>query len=239
MIAALRQADREQRTAAIVLYVDSPGGSALASDLICQAVAACRTPVVAVMGEVAASGGYYVLARAAHIVASPYTLTGSIGVVVGKPVVAELENRQRLTAEPVGRDLALFASPHRPFSAAQRHWAETLMHETYDRFVAEVARGRGLEPSQVHDLARGRVWSGADAKRIGLIDDVGDLEAGVAAARRLGNLKDDAEVHTVGASIRQRRGLQFAADPADLLRHQWPFGQEAALTWMAPGITVV
>ncbi|HLS49433.1 MAG TPA: S49 family peptidase [Actinomycetaceae bacterium] len=238
IVAALRQADRDEGTKAIVLYINSPGGSALASDLISQAVAACRTPVVAVMGEVAASGGYYVATHADRIVASPYTLTGSVGVVVGKPVLRDLNARHGLNPETVGRDLALFASPHRPFSPKQRKWADTMMREIYDRFVGRVAEGRSLARERVEEIARGRIWSGGDARRIGLVDELGDFDTAVAAARRLAGTGDDAIVRPVTNGLNLLPVPEFASAPAAVLRDQWPFGKETALTWFDRGVTI-
>lgn len=243
VVAALRRAERDQLVKAIVLYVDSGGGSALASDVISRAVARCTKPVVAVMGEVAASGGYYLLAPADHVVASPFTLTGSIGVVVGKPVLAELNERIGRNPETVGRELALFASPNRPFSPAERAWAQRMMDEVYTRFVARVAAGRHLTPERVDELGRGRLWSGADAHERGLVDELGDLESAIAAARRLAELPEDAPVRSVSTS-RSLPGLpSFGKDPASnaaaaLLASVWPFGEERVLTWFDSAITV-
>lgn len=230
VVAALRKAEHDEHVGAVVLYVDSPGGSALASDVICRAVTRCTKPVVAVMGEVAASGGYYVLAQADHVVADPFTITGSIGVVVGKPVLAELDERHGLNPETVGRDTALFASPHRPFSAEQRAWAEKMMEEVYARFVDRVAAGRGLSRERVDELGRGRIWSGADAREVGLVDELGHLHEGVAAARRLAGLGADAPVRTVTPARTLPGVPTFARAPAGV-ENLWPFGSERVLTW--------
>ncbi len=243
VVAALRRAERDPLVKAILLYVDSGGGSALASDVIGRAVARCAKPVVAVMGEVAASGGYYVLAQADHVVASPFTLTGSIGVVVGKPVLEELNERIGRNPETLGRELALFGSSNRPFSDAERAWAERMMEEVYARFVARVAAGRRLTPERVNELGRGRLWSGSDAHEHGLIDELGDLHTGIAAARRLAGLPDDAPVRSepTGLSIPGLPG--FGRDPAEatasaLLTAVWPFGDERVLTWFDAAVTV-
>ncbi|WP_413450296.1 S49 family peptidase [Georgenia phoenicis] len=229
VVAALRRAEREEHVKAVVLYVDSPGGSALASDVVCRAVARSTKPVVAVMGEVAASGGYYVLAQADHVVADPYTITGSIGVVVGKPVLADLDERHGLNPETVGREAALFASPHRPFSAEQRAWAEKMMAEVYARFVERVATGRGLERERVDEIGRGRIWSGHDALGIGLVDELGHLHEGIAAARRLAGLGEDAPVRTVPTGPPLPGIPTFARGAA--AEALWPFGTEKVLTW--------
>ena len=237
VVAAVRRAERDERTKAIVLFVDSGGGSALASDLICRAVATSGKPVVAVMGEVAGSGGYYVLAQADHVVASPYTITGSIGVVVGKPVLTQFNERHGLNPEVVGRERALFASTARGFSAAERAWAERMMHEVYDRFVARVAAGRRLSTERVDEIGRGRIWSGRDALGIGLVDELGDLTAGIAAARRLAGLPEDAPVRTVGAGLAVP-GLPTFGRDAGALAGLWPFGSERVLTWLDRSVTI-
>src|SRR5699024_611725 len=157
----------------------------------------CGTPVVAVMGEVAASGGYYVLCQADHVLADPYTITGSIGVVAGKPVLTGLNERHGLNPETVGRETALFHSPHRAFSPAERAWAEKMMAEVYARFVDRVATGRSLSSERVDEIGRGRIWSGQDALGVGLVDGLGDLHDAVTMARRLAGLDADAPVRTV------------------------------------------
>jgi protease IV len=238
VVAALRKADRDEHTRAIVLYVDSPGGSALASDVVSRAVARCSKPVVAVMGEIAGSGGYYVLAQADHVVADPYTITGSIGVVVGKPVLTQFDDRHGLTPETVGRDRALFESPHRPFSDDERAWAEKMMDEVYARFVERVATGRRLSPERVDEIGRGRIWSGQDAREIGLVDELGDLDAGIAAARRLGGLDHDAPVRTVSAGPSVPGLPTFGKDAAGALGGLWPFGSEKVLTWFDRSVTI-
>ncbi|WP_205739552.1 S49 family peptidase [Georgenia sp. SYP-B2076] len=238
VVAALRRAQRDSHTKAVVLFVDSGGGSALASDVICRAVATLGKPVVAVMGEIAGSGGYYVLAQADRIVASPYTLTGSIGVVVGKPVLTQFNERHGLNPEVVGRERALFASTARGFSEDQRAWAERMMREVYDRFVQRVATGRGLSAERVDEIGRGRIWSGRDALGIGLVDELGDLDAGIAAARRLAALADDAPVRTVGAGLALPGAPTFAREGTAALADLWPFGQERVLTWLDRSVTI-
>ncbi|MFP5416655.1 MAG: S49 family peptidase [Actinomycetes bacterium] len=243
VVAALRRAERDEHVKAIVLAVDSGGGSALASDVIDRAVARCGKPVVAVMGEVAASGGYYVLARADHVVASPFTITGSIGVVVGKPVLTELNARIGRNPEAVGREPALFGSANRPFSEAERAWAEKMMDEVYGRFVARVAAGRQLSTERVDELGRGRIWSGADAHERGLVDELGDLHTALAAARRLASLPDDAPVRGATPEFMLPGMPTFGKDPVEaaasaLVAAVWPFGQERVLTWFDSAVTV-
>ena len=218
VVAALRRAAQDKTTRAVVLYVDSGGGSALASDLIWREVKVLREagkPVVAVMGSVAASGGYYVLAAASRVIASPYTLTGSIGVVSGKPVLEEFNRRQGLNPEGVTRhETGLTYSSARPFSAAQRELMERSIEEVYERFTRRVADGRGLSQERVNELGRGRIWSGQDALDLGLIDELGDLHTGVRRACELSGLPYGAAVWT--ATPKGRGPLpEFAQEAAD------------------------
>ncbi|NLI17193.1 MAG: peptidase [Actinomycetales bacterium] len=239
VVAALRKAERDEHVKAVVLYVDSGGGSALASDVIGRAVARSTKPVVAVMGEVAASGGYYVLVQARHVVASAFTITGSIGVVVGKPVLRDLNARIGRNPEAVGREAALFGSANTPFSDADRAWAERMMEEVYARFVTRVAAGRGLSRERVDELGRGRIWSGADALERGLVDELGDLHAGIVAARRLAGLPDDAPVRSVSTGFALPGVPSFGRDPVGaLVGAAWPFGEERVLTWYDPVVTI-
>ncbi|WP_424951954.1 S49 family peptidase [Deinococcus sp.] len=218
VVAALRRAGQDKATKAVVLYVDSGGGSALASDLIWREVKVLNEagrPVVAVMGGVAASGGYYVLTHARHVIASPYTLTGSIGVVSGKPVLEEFNRRQGLNPEGVTRhEAGLAYSSARPFSAAQRELMERSIAEVYDRFTLRVADGRGLSQERVNELGRGRIWSGQDALEHGLIDELGDLHTGVQRACELSGLPYGSPTWT--ATPKNRGPLpEFAQEAAD------------------------
>jgi protease-4 len=177
LTAAFRAAGRDDDVAAVVFRIDSPGGSYVASDLIRREVERFQRtgrPVVVSMGSVAASGGYFVALGADVIVASPGTLTGSIGVLGGKQVVRELLDKLgvRFGAVAEGEN-ALMASPRRAFSPAERGKLEEFLDRVYDDFVAKVAAGRGMSSQAVHDVARGRVWTGADAHERGLVDELG------------------------------------------------------------------
>lgn len=238
VVAALRHAKKDKQTKAIVLYVNSGGGSALASDLIWREVATSQKPVVAVMGEYAASGGYYVLTHARHVVASPYTLTGSIGVVSGKPVLREFNARHGLKPEPVGRERALMYSASRPFSEDEREHVKRGIAEVYERFVTRVAEGRKLSRERVNEIGRGRIWSGQDALDLGLIDELGDLHTGVVRARELAGLPHDAPTWNA-APARTGPFPEFVREAADAARLSvWPFGQERVLTWFDQEIRV-
>jgi protease-4 len=186
LVPALAAAAANDDVKAIVLRIDSPGGSPLASELIYLAVkaAAAKKPVVASMGAVAASGGYYIAAPATKIFAQPDTLTGSIGVVGGKLVIGGTLAKLGVTATEIGRGKrALLASPLRPWGADERQAVLALMQETYDRFKARVAEGRKLDRATVEKHAQGRVFTGAEAKARGLVDELGSLEDALAAAR--------------------------------------------------------
>ncbi|APR77426.1 Protease IV [Minicystis rosea] len=202
LVRALRAAASDGATAAIVLFVDSGGGSALASDLIWREVRRIRDekPIVAVMGAMAASGGYYVLAPATRVIAAPTTITGSIGVITGKLILSDLFARVGLNAEHVRRGrYALMLDPSRPLDHDERALLARGNTEIYDRFVARVAEGRKLGTERVNELGRGRVWSGMDAVELGLADELGDLETAIARARELAGLGPDAPVWDVPA----------------------------------------
>lgn len=191
----LAQLADDPSIAAVVLRVDSPGGSALASDLILRRVELLRErkPVVVSMSDVAASGGYYIAARATRIVAEPGTLTGSIGVITGKLATGQFQS-ELLGAEHEtlarGARAGLYSSLS-PWDEAQREVIGRRVEEIYDRFVGHVAEGRGLTLEAVHEIAQGRVWMGADAVARGLVDELGGLDAAVAAARREAGLGPD------------------------------------------------
>ncbi|HEY2305528.1 MAG TPA: signal peptide peptidase SppA [Streptosporangiaceae bacterium] len=196
--AALRTASADRRVRAIVLRVNSPGGSYVASDTIWREVVRARqagTPIVASMGDVAASGGYYISMAADEIVAQPGTITGSIGVLSGKPVTSSLLERVGITTDSVtvGAHADMFSTT-RPFS--EEEWAKinSWLDRIYADFTGKVAVGRNMTPEQVHEVARGRVWTGADAAAIGLVDHLGGLDDAVALARRKAGLPDSAPV---------------------------------------------
>jgi protease-4 len=185
IVAALRHARRDRRALGVLLWVDSPGGSAEASDLIHREVVRVKDkkPVVAYFGEVAASGGYYVAAHANAIVAQPLGLTGSIGVVSARLLASELLDRVGVRTEVLRTGpYADFYSPHRELSDAERAIMNRELDAFYDSFVALVADGRGRPVQDVEPLARGRVWLAADAHRHGLLDELGGMDA---ALRRL------------------------------------------------------
>lgn len=188
IVAALRHARRDRRALGVLLWVDSPGGSAEASDLIHREVVRVKEkkPVVAYFGEVAASGGYYVAAHANAIVAQPLGLTGSIGVVSARLLASRLLDRLGVRTEVLRTGPhADFYSPHRPLSDDERAIMNRELDAFYDAFVALVADGRGRPAEEIEPLARGRVWLAADAHRLGLVDELGGMDAAIERLRGL------------------------------------------------------
>jgi protease-4 len=190
--AALRQARADDRVRAVLLRVNSPGGSAVASDTIWREVVRIRTagkPVVVSMGDVAASGGYFISMAADVIVAQPGTLTGSIGVILGKPVFADALDRAGIATDSVaeGARATMFAPTH-PFTQDEWDRINTWLDAIYRDFTQKVAQGRRMPVDRVHELARGRVWTGADAAANGLVDELGGMTAAAEIARRRAGL---------------------------------------------------
>ncbi|MDT0302369.1 S49 family peptidase [Streptomonospora wellingtoniae] len=190
--AALRAARRDRNVRAVVFRVDSRGGSAVASDVIRREVALTReagTPVIASLGDIAGSGGYYIVMDADAIVTRPGTLTGSIGVYSGKPVLTGLLERLGITNENVesGAHAAMFG-PDRGFTESEWERVNAMLDNTYADFAGKVARARGLSAEQVDAVARGRILTGRDAHDGGLVDDLGGLPAAVRLAREKAGL---------------------------------------------------
>lgn len=200
MLDYLRKARADGSIKAIVLRVDSPGGSAIASDVIWREVMLTRNvkPVVASMSDVAASGGYYIAMPATAIVAEPATLTGSIGVVMLKFVIDGTLKKLGMNLEGVkdGRYADLY-SPVKPFTPEERARIQEQMQATYDTFVEKAAQGRNTTPEKIDAIAQGRVWTGAQAKTLGLIDELGGLERALAVAKQRAKLSPDSEVELV------------------------------------------
>ncbi len=196
IIEAIRKAETDKTVKAIVLRVDSPGGSALASDLMWNELVKCKKPVVASMSDTAASGGYYISMAARKIYAEPGTLTGSIGVVGGKIVTGGLEKKVGLTTDIISRGAnAGILSTTTPFSDSERQAMTSLMKDTYDGFVTKALEGRkragrSMTRDQLLDLAGGRVWTGRQAKANGLVDELGTVGDAVLAARKMAGVPD-------------------------------------------------
>jgi protease IV len=198
--AALRAAAADERARAVVLRVNSPGGSYTASDVIWREVVRVRAagkPVVVSMGDVAGSGGYFISAPADVIVAQPGTLTGSIGVIMGKPVLRDMFGRAGVNTDTAGEgsEIATMFSASRPFSDTEWERINAWLDAVYADFTEKVATGRRMSVERVHELGRGRVWTGADAVANGLADEAGGIHDAIAIARRRGGLP-------VGAPVR-------------------------------------
>src|SRR6516165_6221428 len=229
--AALRTAAADRRVRAIVLRVNSPGGSYVASDTIWREVVRARqtgTPVVVSMGDVAASGGYFIAMAADAIVAQPGTVTGSIAVLTGKPVTSSLLERVGITTDSVtvGAHADMFSTT-RPFS--EEEWAKinSWLDRIYADFTGKVAIGRNMTPAQVHEVARGRVWTGSDAAAVGLVDLLGGLDDAVAMARGKAMLPDSAplrgfpRITPLDRLRRPESSEDHAAAGASLLAESW------------------
>lgn len=179
----LRHLREESDALGVVLRIDSPGGSAVASDLILREVdlLAAAKPVVVSMSDVAASGGYYISSKAAKIVAAPATITGSIGVFGGKLTTRHFqEELLGITHDTLSRGAnADFYSALDPFSPAQAEQFEILMRRVYEVFVDHVVSGRGLSREAVEKAAGGRIWTGRQALELGLVDEIGGLDRAI------------------------------------------------------------
>jgi protease IV len=192
---AFRQAFADKAVRAILFRIDSPGGSAVASETIWREVERARLrgkPVIVSMANVAGSGGYYIAAPADKIVAQPATLTGSIGVLAGKFVIADLLQKLGVTAEAVqrGANAAMF-SQFEDFSPAGRQRLDAFLDKIYAGFKQHVAAGRHLSNEQVEAVAKGRVWTGEDAKKNGLVDELGGYEVALRLAKEAAKIPGD------------------------------------------------
>lgn len=197
----VRDARYDDKVRAVVLRVDSPGGSVIASEQIYREVVALKAagkPVVVSMGSVAASGGYYIAAPADEIVASANTITGSIGIFAALPTVDRTLGRLGVTVDGVGTTVLSGAQRlDRPLQPALRDSVQSTIEYGYEQFLGHVASGRGRTRDEIHQIARGRVWIGADAKRLGLVDTLGGLDVAVKAAAKRASLGDDYVVDRV------------------------------------------
>lgn len=189
MVAAINEAAANKRVKAIVLRVNSPGGSAVASDIIWRALEKVDKPIVVSMGNVAASGGYYISMGADYIYAEPGTITGSIGVVGGKLALEGLFKKLGMNTSVVSRGENSGAlSVLNPFSDSERAAMQKMMNEIYEVFTRKAAEGRKMEQDKLKELAGGRIYTGVKAAEIGLIDEVGTLDQAVAKAVELAKL---------------------------------------------------
>jgi protease IV len=198
---ALNDAAADKSLKAIVLRVDSPGGSGLASDIIWHAVEAAnqKKPVVVSMSDVAASGGYYISASAAKIIAQPSTITGSIGVVAGKPVMRGFYDWLGISNEYVlrGKNAGMFRETEKFSDEERAKFEEWIKTTYYQDFVPKVAKGRHKDAQYIDSIAQGRVWTGGQAKERGLVDEFGGLDKAIEVAKQLAKIPADKGVERV------------------------------------------
>lgn len=257
---AFYDAAKDKDVKAIVFRISSPGGSDTASEQILAGVRAAKAagkPVVVSMGTYAASGGYWIASQANEIVAQPNTLTGSIGVYGGKFAVGDGAGRfgvdlRQLT---VGGDFAGAYDPAKPFTATQKAAFSAWMDRIYAGFIERVATGRNLSPDKVREIAKGHVWTGGEALKLGLVDRIGGFYDAVARAKALGGIKGDGEVElkmmparkspldlleqTMGVSASGVRVLAAAAWIMGDPRAQSLLDQAARARLGVPGATVL
>ncbi len=193
MIEALEEIQNDDRIKGVVLRINSPGGSALASELILRKLVTTKStkPLVVSLGDVAASGGYYIACMGDEIIAESSTITGSIGVFGALPNARGLANKWGINAEQVTtHPNAVGYSVFEPLSESFRKVTTESIEKVYNTFVKRVAKGRGLTYEQVNKIAQGRVWSGLDAKKIGLVDDLGGLDKALERTASLAKISE-------------------------------------------------
>jgi protease-4 len=249
LVRVLNEVRDDKSIKAVVLRIDSPGGSGLASDIIWRGIESLKAkkPVVVSMSDVAASGGYYIACNANKIVAEPSTITGSIGVVGGKPVVKGFYDWIGITNEYVlrGTNSGMFRETEK-FSDSERAKFEEFLKSTYDDFTSKVAKGRGKDQAYIDSIGQGRVWTGRQGKENGLVDEYGGLDKAIEIAKELANIpaskgvqriirpipptfweqlfSDSDEDETVAAPEMKQQQAMLAAMPEDV-RHAFRFLQ--------------
>src|SRR5256884_4387911 len=200
LVRTINEARDDKGVKAIVLRIDSPGGWGLASDIIWRAVEAAKAkkPVVVSIGDVAASGGYYIACNANTIVAEPSTITGSIGAVGGKPVIIRFYDSIGVTDEYVmrGKNAGMFRESEK-FSDTERAKFEEFLKNTYQDFITKVGKGRGKDSAYIDTIGQGRVWTGRQGKENGLVDEYGGMDKAIEIAKQLAKLPADKSVQRV------------------------------------------
>ena len=200
LVKVLKEVRDDKSIKAVVLRVDSPGGSGLASDIIWKGVESLKEkkPVVISMSDVAASGGYYIACNANKIVAQPSTITGSIGVVGGKPVVKGFYDWIGITNEYVlrGTNAGMFRESEK-FSDSERQKFEEFLRSTYEDFTSKVAKGRNKDKNYIDSIGQGRVWTGRQGKENGLVDEYGGLDKAIEIAKQLANIPAEKGVQRI------------------------------------------
>ena len=261
IIEAIKTADADPKVKAIVLRVDSPGGSALASDLMWHEIKNCKKPVIASMSDTAASGGYYISMGCKKIYAEEGTLTGSIGVLGGKLALRGLMDKIGVNTDGVARGAnSGLLSPYDGFNASERKAMQTMMEEIYDQFLTKAlegrkAAGKPMTYEKLKTLAEGRIWTGRQALENGLIDALGGLDDAIGEAKVQGGLARDAGVDYLilpkapglfdslldrGASTELRALLASHPDLVNQYRSVVPLLSSREHVWlMAPGVTQI
>ena len=200
LVRVLKEVRDDNTIKAVVLRVDSPGGSGLASDIIWKGVESLKEkkPVVVSMSDVAASGGYYIACNANKIVAQPSTITGSIGVVGGKPVVKGFYDWIGVTNEYVlrGTNAGMFRESEK-FSDGERKKFEEFLRSTYEDFTSKVAKGRSKDKNYIDSIGQGRVWTGRQGKENGLVDEYGGLDKAIEIAKQLAKIPAEKGVQRI------------------------------------------
>jgi protease-4 len=250
LVKALRDARKNERIKAVVLRVDSPGGSGIASDAIWREVRRCseEKPVIVSMSDVAASGGYFIAAGADAIVAEPGTITGSIGVVGGKFNMSGLYGKLGLNKEELARgERALMFSENRGFTDDERARFQDMMRSFYwDEFVPKVVEGRGMTAEEVDAVGQGRIWTGRQALDRGLVDELGGLRRAVELAKERADIPADQKVRLIQYP-REKKFLEAVLEKLDLasvlppparVYHQWPWQNGEVLALLPYDIEV-
>ncbi|NBD32988.1 MAG: signal peptide peptidase SppA [Cyanobacteria bacterium] len=220
----IRKLREDEGVKAVVLRINSPGGSATASDVILRELQLTREekPVIVSMGNVAASGGYWIALGGSRIFAQPNTVTGSIGVFGVLPNIQELANENGITWDDVTTgDLAGLNTISRPKTEQELAVYQQVVDQIYDQFIAKVATARNLSQERVVEIAQGRVWSGEDAKEIGLVDELGGLESAIAHAAKTAELGDNWQLEQYPkTNIFEERFLKRLIGETRLTPHQ-------------------
>ena len=232
VVEQIREARADSSLRAIVVRIDSPGGSSVASDVIWRELLITRRqrpdrPLVVSMSDLAASGGYYIATPAQAIVAQPGTLTGSIGIYSGKIVTGGTYRKLGMNIESVsaGRN-AEMSSPVRRFSESERAKLQEQLRAFYDQFLQKVAASRGMSTEQADAVGQGRVWTGRQAKDAGLVDELGGFETALQVAKRRAHIAEDADVELVNYPA--RRGV------LEVLMERLGTSGQTWLAWLAP-----
>lgn len=238
LIESVNEAADDPTIKAIVLRVDSPGGSSLASDLMWHSLetAKAKKPLVVSMGDVAASGGYYIACNANKIVAEPSTITGSIGVFMGKPVVKGLYDWLGVTNEYVlrGKNAGIFREDVKWSPAERAKMQDQANKIYYTDFVPKVAKGRGKTDEEVNSIGQGRVWTGTQGKQVGLVDEFGGLEKAIEIAKNLANIPAEKNVKRVTYPESQSLLSQYFGGDSETLADAKTQAAQAALIESLP-----